>query len=102
MWWLDDKDIALVIQPSFCNIFSYYDITRYSSSCGTDDSVTSNWEKASNDSPTQSNTEKTWLPTWLKIILICLLAGLLIVWWVIVFFSIKAKLNSNSEEDEEW
>ena len=102
MWWLDDKDIALVIQPSFCNIFSYYDITRYSSSCGTDDTITSNWIDGEQWNSTSSSNEKKWLPKPLKIIIVCLISGLLIVWWVIVFFSVKAKLNSNSEEDEEW
>lgn len=100
MWWLDDKDIALVIQPSFCNIFGYYDITRYSSDCGTD-SVTENWAHASDETTTKTSNQKDWLPKRLKIILICLMAGLLVVWWVIVFFSIKAKLNSTSEEEDE-
>ena len=102
MWWLDDKDIELVILPSFCNIFSHYDITRYSDGCGADDTITSNWIDGEKWILAQSDDENGWLPKRLKIILICLIAGLLVVWWVIVFFSIKAKLNSNSEEDEEW
>jgi hypothetical protein len=27
--------------------------------------------------------------------------GLLTMWWIIVFFSIKARINSKTEEDEE-
>jgi hypothetical protein len=33
--------------------------------------------------------------------LIILVGWLLTMWWIIVFFSLKAKLNSASEEDEE-
>ena len=42
------------------------------------------------------------LPSWLKIVLIIVVWGLLAMWWVIVFFSIKARLNSESDEDDEW
>lgn len=100
MWWLDDKDIALFIQPAFCNILSYYDISHYSSNCGTD-SITETRTTASNENSTTSSDQKAWLPKILKIILILLAIGVLIVWWVIIFFSIKARMNK-SEEDEEW
>ena len=99
-WWLDEKDIALVIQPSFCNIFEYYDILRFSSTCGMD-TITETWTSASNDVSQPTTDKKNGLPKILKIILICLVIGLLTMWWIIVFFSIKARINSKTEEDEE-
>lgn len=101
MWWLDDKDIAFVIQPSFCNILWYYDILRYSSSCSTDTVTEARASVVNDDTASDSTDQKSWLPKRLRILLVCIGAGLLIIWWVIVFFSIKARIN-RSEEDEEW
>lgn len=98
-WWDDD-----VYTQYFCNIFSYYDIDSWSGRCGINNELKQlqvNYNKSNNVS--ESSWEKSWMPLRLKIILIVL------VWWVlsmvgiIVFFSIKARLNSASENDEdEW
>lgn len=82
----------------FCNLLNYYDVASSSAKCGGSwestildnyqDGATSPWEK------------NWWLPWRLKIILVILVSWVLIMIWTIVFFSIKARLNSGSEEDE--
>lgn len=91
-WW-----ISLVIQPSFCNIFNYYDIIRYSSTCSAGDELVANMDKIK-DNIASDNTN-SWFPWWLKVTLTILVAWLLIMWGVIVFFSIKARINSESEDE---
>ena len=88
--------------PYFCNIYDHYDIWLYTNKCWLDiESVISNNYKG-DIAETSSKSESGWLPTRLKIILIVLFWGLLTMWWIIVFFSIKARINSNSEDEEEW
>ncbi len=96
--WYDESDFALF----FCNIFDYFDVSMYTKKCGYNTQViTDNYNKSQWN--TSSNQENSWwFPLWLKIILIILFSWLLIMWWVIVFFSIKAKLSSESENDDEW
>ena len=100
-WWLDDKDIAMSIQPRFCDIFEYYDISRFSDKCSSD-TITQTRSDATKTANRDSSTKSWWLPWRLKIVLIILVWWLLVMWWVIVFFSIKAKLNSWSDDADEW
>ena len=93
-----DKDDVEILRWNFCSIVEYYDI--YSDAgdmCSTDNSKTP---------PSSGSTATTWessgLPWRLKIVLIILVWGLLAMGWVIIFFSIKARLNSASEEEDEW
>ena len=96
-WWLDEADISSIIRPSFCSIFEYYNLTSYTNNCVFGD----NGEiKPIPDTDKNNNQHKSKFPTRLKIVLIILLWWLLAMWGVIVFFSIKAKLNSS--EDDEW
>jgi hypothetical protein len=101
-WWIDDEDIANVIHPAFCNIFEYYDISRFSNKCSSD-AITQTWAKSVDESWLSSNSSKSgWLPWRLKVILIVLVWWLLVMWWVIVFFSVKARLNSWGDDEDEW
>jgi hypothetical protein len=91
--------------PYFCNIFRYYDITSTTGKCWASmdiKSVQQHYQESKSDP--QSSWEKSgWLPTRLKIMLIVLVWWLLTMVWIIVFFSIKARMNSSSEDnDEEW
>ena len=83
-----------IIQTHFCSISTYYGLWSYTTVCWSDGE--SAWF------PAISNDDKSeWgFPTRLKIVLIILFGWLLAMWWIILFFSIKAKLNSG--EDEEW
>lgn len=102
IWWIDDND-AVVVQWYFCGIFEYYGVSSYNSACSTDvNQPTIGTNYSESKSWRSIITEKNWMPWRLKIILIILVWGLLVMWWVIVFFSIKARLNSSSDEDEEW
>ena len=84
--------------PYFCNIYDYYNISD--KKCTQDYSmvIDNNYENWKTDNDVSS---KWWFPLWLKIVLIILVWWLLTMGWIIVFFSIKAKLNSSSENDEE-
>ena len=99
--WIDsESDFTLY----FCNIYEHFDILSYTNKCSLNGSasmseISSNYNKWKVEKNSVSES-KWWLPTWLKIILIVLLWGLLTMWWIIVFFSIKARLNRESEEDE--
>ena len=89
----------------FCNIFDYYDIASTTGKCWAGmeiNTVQKNYQESKSDP--QSSWEKSgWLPTRLKIMLIVLVWWLLTMVWIIVFFSIKARMNSSSEDnDEEW
>ena len=86
----DKKDI----QRRFCAVFEYYNLTSYTDACASSiDSDSSNPQKG-------DSWEKSWgMATRLKIVLFILVGGLLAMWWIILFFSIKAKLSS-SDEDE--
>jgi hypothetical protein len=90
--------------PYFCNIFKYYDIEMWSSKCWINiesKKVKDNYEESQTISG--SSEKKWWFPVRLKILLIILVWGMLFMVWIIVFFSIKARLNSSSENDEdEW
>ena len=92
-----DNDDKPVIAQAFCNIFEYYDITSYTKNCWANQAsqIQKNMEKAT------ATTSKKWFPTWLIIMLTVLFGWILIMWWVIVFFSLKSRLNK-SDEDEEW
>jgi len=93
---LDPSDKE-VINMRFCSIFEYYSLSSYNDACKLQ------WDIQHIDS-SSSIWWNSWeqgggLPTWLKIVLFILVWWLLVMWGIIVFFSIKAKLN-NSEEDE--
>ena len=88
--------------PYFCNIYDYYDISMYTDKCwsNVEPRISSNFDSGKAE-PQSSSKSK--FPLWLKIVLIILVWGLLTMWGIIIFFSIKAKLNSSSEnEEEEW
>ena len=89
-------------QIHFCEIFDYYDVV--SDKCGVNvelKNIQRTYENAKDDA--QSQWEKWWwFPLWLKILLIILVWWVLAVVWFIVFFSVKAKLNSSSEDVDEW
>lgn len=95
---LDDSDVSAVIQPSFCNIMDYYEISSYSKTCSNDPNanIIDNYESA--DSPAKTEAKKSF-PTWLKVVLFVLWGGVLIMWWIIIFFAIKAR-RTNVDEDE--
>ena len=87
----------------FCDIFSYYDIISSTGKCWagveTKD-IQKHYKETKED--TKTSKEESWgFPTWLKIMLIFLVWWVLTMIWIIVFFSIKARLNSSSENDEE-
>jgi len=89
----------------FCDIFRYYDITSSTGKCWASaeiKDIQKHYKETRED--TQSSKEESWwFPTRLKIMLIFLVWWVLTMIWIIVFFSIKARLNSSSEnEDEEW
>ena len=89
----------------FCNIFDYHDITSTTGKCWISmevKNIQDNYQESKTNS--QSSWEKSgWLPARLKIMLIVLVWWLLTMVWIIVFFSIKARMNSSSEDsDEEW
>ena len=101
--WIDDNDIKLVIDPAFCSIFEYYDISRFSSDNCSSDTITKRWNEIKDNTELWSVSNNSWwLPWRLKIILIILIWWLLVMWWVIVFFSIKARLNSWGDTEDEW
>ena len=90
---LDPRDISSVIQPNFCSIVEYYNLTSYTDICNLNPN--DNFKPA----PNSQNDSKGWLKTWMKILLFILVGWLLAMWGIILFFSIKAKLSS-SDEDE--
>ncbi len=92
-WNLDPGDISSVIQPNFCSIVEYYNLTSYTDICNLNPN--DNFKPA----PNVPNASKGWLKTWMKILIFVLVGWLLAMWWIILFFSIKAKLGS-SDEDE--
>ena len=97
--WENESDFT----PYFCSIFEYYDMLSSSNKCWawTDlNNIQKNYKESKGDSG--SVWEKSWFPLWLKIILIILVWWVLTMIWIIVFFSIKAKLSSSSDSDEEW
>ena len=98
--WGDDD----IYTQYFCNIFRYYDIDAGAGKCGINNEfkqLQTNYNKSQNVSDT--SWENGWMPVRLKIILIVLVWWVLSMVWVIVFFSIKARLNSAAENDEdEW
>ena len=89
---LDSSDVS-IIQWRFCSISEYYSLWSYAKVCPSDWGKT--WLSSSQNTPEKS----WWLPGRLKIVLFVLVGWLLAMWWIILFFSIKAKLSS-SEEDE--
>ena len=100
---VDSWDMVNVVNPQFCNIFTYYDILPYTNKCTSENlAVTQNFQEGINNQSSDRDNYNEWgLPAWLKIIIIILVWWLLLMWWVIVFFSIKARLNSSAEEDED-
>jgi hypothetical protein len=88
----------------FCDIFRYYDITSTTGKCWASMEIKSVQKNYQESKDNQSSWERKWgLPTWLKIMLIVLVWWVLTMVWVIVFFSIKARLNSSSDnEEDEW
>lgn len=96
-WW-NENDLTRY----FCNIFTYFEIT--SEKCGIfaeSKIIQDNFEEST--SQTNESNGWSWFPVWLKIILIVLLWWVLMMVGIIVFFSIKARLNSASEnEEDEW
>ena len=95
--WENENDLTTY----FCNIFSYYDVI--SEKCVRLTESTTVQENYSNAQSESSSSTKGWFPLWLKIILIILLWWVLMMVWIIVFFSIKARINSSSEnEEDEW
>ena len=88
----------------FCDIFRYYDITSSTGKCWASMEIKSVQKNYQESKDNQSSWEKKWgLPTWLKIMLIVLVWWVLTMVWIIVFFSIKARMNSASENDgDEW
>ena len=92
---LDSSD-KKAIQADFCSIFEYYNLSSSSDVCMTQwDYIQNNFNKS------KSNNEESdgGLPTRLKIVLIILVGWLLAMWGIILFFSIKAKLSSNDEDE---
>lgn len=100
---VDSWDMENVVNPQFCNIFTYYDILPYTNKCTSENTaVIQNFQEGANNQVLERSNSNEWgLPTWLKIIIIILVWWLLLMWWVIVFFSVKARLNSRAEEDED-
>ena len=96
---LDRDDILAVVQPSFCAIFDYYEIATYSQSCISwqESEILKNYESV--DSTSQVSNKK-WFPVRLKIILFVLWGWVLIMWWIILFFALKARKNNIEDEDE--
>jgi hypothetical protein len=90
----DEYSKWLIIQR-FCNIFEYYEITSYTKTCGSDVDIQQHMNDASN-----SDSGKKWFPTRLIIMLTILFGWILIMWWVIVFFSLKSRLNKSDEDEE--
>ena len=91
-----DSDDKKSIQKKFCAIFEYYSLPSSNDVCTLQsDNIQKNYEKGM----TEAGKSEGWMPTWLKIVLFILVGGLLAMWGIILFFSIKAKLSS-SEEDE--
>ena len=90
----DEYSKWLIIQR-FCNIFEYYEITSYTKTCGADVDIQQHMNDVSN-----SDSGKKWFPTRLIIMLTILFGGILIMWWVIVFFSLKSRLNKSDEDEE--
>ena len=91
---LDDSD-KKIIQTKFCSIVEYYSLTSYTDICSS--TLDSDYSKPI---PSNNGSNSGGLPTWLKIVLFILVWWLLAMWGIILFFSIKAKLSSN--EDDEW
>ena len=89
---LDSTD-EWIIKWHFCSISEYYSLWSYSNVCPSD------WDKGWPISPNTRKENGGGLPTWLKIVIFVLVGWLLAMWWIILFFSIKAKLSS-SDEDE--
>jgi len=96
-WMYDENDFTIY----FCNIFDDYNISTFTKKCWENLEPLDHYDES--NAKTFSKSDWWWFPVWLKIILIVLVSWLLVMWWVIVFFSIKARLNSTSENDEdEW
>lgn len=95
-WGLDNTDVELVLRPAFCDICDYYDVSSFTNTCS--DTPGNVIENATNQETISDESKKWW--NILRIIIIVLVSGLLIMGWVIVFFAIKAKLNSASEDDD--
>ncbi len=96
---MGDYDIE-ASRLKICAIVEYYDmLPSVGNMCSTD---SDSWKPLPSNSDNWKDSTWWWLPSWLKIVLIILVWWLLAMGWVIVFFSIKAKLNSTSDEDEEW
>ena len=92
---LDPNDISSVIQPNFCSMIEYYNLASYTEICNL--SLSDDYRPISTPS---TETRSGWLATRLKIVLFVLVGWLLAMWWVILFFSIKARLSRSDEEDE--
>jgi hypothetical protein len=89
-----------ILNTYFCNIYEHYDISNYTTKCGLSpesSTISENYDEWK--SKTETESQSSWLPMWLKIILIILVWGLLTMCGIIIFFSIKARLNSMSEND---
>jgi hypothetical protein len=86
----------------FCDIFRYYDITSTTGKCWASMEIKSVQKNYQESKDNQTSWEKKWgFPTWLKIMLIVLVWWVLTMVWTIVFFSIKARMNSSSENEDE-
>lgn len=96
--WIDSSYNELVINPAFCNICDYFEVASYSKTCSiiNDPDIQSNY-----DEWISNPTKKSWMPWRLKIILIILFSWVLIMWGIIIFFAIRARMN-NSEDEDEW
>lgn len=98
--WIDkawESDFAFL----FCQIFDYLEVSTYTKKCEANAQIVDNYDKL--QSGNTEKTSKSWFPLRLKIVLIVLLWWLLTMCWIIVYFSIKARINSASENDEdEW
>ncbi len=93
--WALDKDDKNVVQWHICSIVKYHNLTSYTDICNL--TLSEDYKPITNVSSESNNSGG--LPTWLKIVLFVLVGWLLAMWWIILFFSIKAKLSS-SDEDE--
>ena len=94
--WFDSSDMSQSMEPSFCSIVEYYGLSLYTDICTSNNNSDSKYNNLAWDTWSAGG----WMKTRLKIVLFVLVGGLLAMWWIILFFSIKAKLSSTDDEDE--
>lgn len=94
---IDPNDINYIVKH-FCKILNFYSIV--SNKCST---LSQDVQPVQQDESwtVQEETESTWLPTWLKILLGIVIGAIVIVGGVIVFFAVKAKMKDETTEEEE-